>query len=249
MSWPALGAGLALGAACLGPGRAHLARRRVVAVTRPALGWTGTASPGRAAVRWTMAAVATSVALLAAVGSAGLALICPAGVLVALRVARTRSAAREEHRRCQRALPRAADLVAACLEVGAAPADALDVVRRAVGDPLDTRLAPVVSALRLGTDPVEAYQRTAPVDADDMVEALVRSVARAVESGARLADAATLVADDARRRRRWSAEAAARRAGVLAVGPLVLCYLPAFVLLGVVPVVLAVASEALGGLR
>jgi hypothetical protein len=56
------------------------------------------------------------------------------------------------------------------------------------------------------------------------------------------------VADDQRRRRRWSAEAAARRAGVHAVGPLVLCFLPAFVLLGVVPVVLSIAAEVLGDL-
>jgi pilus assembly protein TadC len=69
-----------------------------------------------------------------------------------------------------------------------------------------------------------------------------------MDSGAPLADMVAAVADDQRRRRRWSAEAAARRAGVQAVGPLVLCFLPAFVLLGVVPVVLSIAAEVLGGL-
>ena len=78
--------------------------------------------------------------------------------------------------------------------------------------------------------------------------ALVVALARAMESGAPWADTVAAVADDQRRRRRWSAEAAARRAGVLAVGPLVICFLPAFVLLGVVPVVLGIAAEVLGDL-
>jgi pilus assembly protein TadC len=53
------------------------------------------------------------------------------------------------------------------------------------------------------------------------------------------------VADEQRRVRRWQAEAAARKAGVLAVAPLVLCFLPAFILIGVVPVIVGVATEAL----
>ncbi len=38
------------------------------------------------------------------------------------------------------------------------------------------------------------------------------------------------------------------RAGVLIAGPLGLCFLPAFVLLGVVPVVAGLAGEVFGGL-
>ena len=41
----------------------------------------------------------------------------------------------------------------------------------------------------------------------------------------------------------------ARRAGVQAVGPLAACFLPAFVLVGVVPVVVGVAQALLAGWR
>ncbi|MCU1692975.1 MAG: hypothetical protein JWM64_2066, partial [Frankiales bacterium] len=44
------------------------------------------------------------------------------------------------------------------------------------------------------------------------------------------------------------AEQRARRAGVLAVAPLGLCFLPAFVLLGVVPVVVGLAGPLLASL-
>jgi pilus assembly protein TadC len=278
MSWAALGAGLAGGAAYLCRGESQVGRRRIATLTGAVAGRSSVPERPRAMVehRWAegrargpalvAVAVAGLLVLLRVAGAGGLVVASPGVAVLLAPLARSRAAAREERRRCEAALPRAADLVAACLAVGAAPADALETVSRAVGGPLQARLAPVVVAMRLGADPVAAYLRTRPggrrgdsprgvlaraarPGGEDMVEALVRSVARAVHSGARLADAATLVADEARQRRRWAAEAAARRAGVLAVGPLVLCYLPAFLLLGVVPIVLAVAGQALGGLR
>jgi pilus assembly protein TadC len=174
-----------------------------------------------------------------------LAAVVPMLLLVARRRLAARSAARLQERAVAAAMPRFADLVAACLESGAAPADALDVVRRHVEGPLADRLAPVVGALRSGVDPLTVYDGH---HRDDPLRRLVVGLARAMDSGAPLADMVAAVADDQRRRRRWSAEAAARRAGVQAVGPLVLCFLPAFVLLGVVPVVLSIAAEVLGGL-
>ena len=174
-----------------------------------------------------------------------LAAIAPMVFLLVRRRWAARSAARHQNRAVAAALPRFADLVAACLESGAAPADALDVVRRHLHGPLADRLAPVVGALRSGFDPLTVYVAHGR---DDPVRGLVVALARAMESGAPLADMVAAVADDQRRRRRWSAEAAARRAGVHAIGPLVVCFLPAFVLLGVVPVVLGIATEVLGGL-
>jgi hypothetical protein len=56
------------------------------------------------------------------------------------------------------------------------------------------------------------------------------------------------LADDERDQARWAAEAAAQRAGVRAVGPLVACFLPAFVLVGVVPLVVGVAEQVVGDL-
>ena len=45
-----------------------------------------------------------------------------------------------------------------------------------------------------------------------------------------------------------SVEARAERAGVLVTGPLGLCFLPAFICLGIVPVVVGLASSVLGSI-
>ena len=57
------------------------------------------------------------------------------------------------------------------------------------------------------------------------------------------------LAVDERERVRWQSMERARRAGVQAVGPLAACFLPAFVLVGVVPVVVGVAQALLAGWR
>ena len=56
----------------------------------------------------------------------------------------------------------------------------------------------------------------------------------------------TELADDVRRRAHDDALAAAERAGVAISGPLGLCFLPAFICLGIVPVVVGLASTVLG---
>jgi len=95
-------------------------------------------------------------------------------------------------------------------------------------------------ALRLGADAGTAWRHLADLDgASRLISAAVRSAG----SGAALATtlrriAADLRADDADR-----AEARARRAAVLLVLPLGLCFLPAFVLAGLAPVVIAVVGR------
>jgi hypothetical protein len=54
-----------------------------------------------------------------------------------------------------------------------------------------------------------------------------------------MADGLALLAGDLRRRRRAAAEQRARSVGVRAAAPLGLCFLPAFVLIGVVPSVVS----------
>jgi pilus assembly protein TadC len=58
-----------------------------------------------------------------------------------------------------------------------------------------------------------------------------------------LAGALSRLAEDLRADRLVRAEAAARRAGVLIVLPLGLCFLPAFLLAGIVPVIVAVLGD------
>lgn len=206
---------------------------------RPRAGWSPT-------TKWLVVLLILAPAAIRSLGPGPvLAGLTPLLILWTWRLLAARSAARCRWREVASTLPRFADLVAACLESGATPADAVDVVRRNLGGPLADRLAPVAVALRSGVDPLRVY---GDHGRDDPVRGLVAALARAMDSGAPLADTVSAVADDQRRRRRWSAEAAARRAGVHAVGPLVVCFLPAFVLLGVVPVVLAIATEVLSDL-
>ena len=67
--------------------------------------------------------------------------------------------------------------------------------------------------------------------------ALQRLARRSAASGAALAQGVADLADQARLDAGDAARAAAERASVLIAGPLGLCYLPAFVCLGIVPVV------------
>jgi pilus assembly protein TadC len=94
----------------------------------------------------------------------------------------------------------------------------------------------------LGVAPADAWL-TLPTDAFGSVG---RTFARATTSGARLSDVAAQLADDRRSTLQAESSAAARRAGVAAVGPLGLCFLPAFLCTAVVPVVVGLAARVLG---
>ncbi|MEV0152976.1 type II secretion system F family protein [Micromonospora sp. NPDC050686] len=139
-------------------------------------------------------------------------------------------------------LPLAADLLAATLRAGAPVDRSVLAVADALGGPLAERLGRVGRTLLLGGDPGEAWAHLGPVaGADRLVTAAVRSSS----SGAALAGALTRLADDLRADRATAAEASARRSGVLIVLPLGLCFLPAFILAGLVPVIVAVLGDVL----
>jgi len=174
-------------------------------------------------------------------------LAVPAGVATAVlldRALRRLEPAAARRRRLREAedLPLAADLLAAVLRTGAPVDHAISAVAETLGGPLGARLLQVGRILRLGGDPDEAWSQLAGVaGADRLARAAIRSAA----SGAALAGALTRLADDLRGDRATAAEAAARRAGVLIVLPLGLCFLPAFILAGLVPVIVAVLGDVL----
>lgn len=139
-------------------------------------------------------------------------------------------------------LPLGADLLASALRAGAPVDRAVLSVAEALGGPLGERLHRVGRTLRLGGGPEEAWAHLGPVDGADRLTA---AAVRTSTSGAALAGALTRLADDLRADRATSVEAAARRAGVLIVLPLGLCFLPAFILAGLVPVIVAVLGDVL----
>jgi pilus assembly protein TadC len=146
-------------------------------------------------------------------------------------------------RRAAASLPAGADLLAAALRAGAPPGHAARVVGEALAGPVGERLVRVGLALHLGETPERAWAYVADLPGGDR---LARAAVRSADSGAALATALTRLADEMRSTRAAAADAAARRAGVLVVLPLGLCFLPAFLLAGVVPVVIAVLDGVLG---
>ena len=142
--------------------------------------------------------------------------------------------------RMRRDLPLVADLLAACAEAGLPPERSLHVVARAVGGPLGDLLAAVAARLELGVDPVVEW---AAVAKDPQLAPLARAVLRSIESGAPLAAGLARLATDRRRDLRTLGQVRARRVGVQTAGPLGLCFLPAFMLIGVVPTVVDTFSS------
>lgn len=190
---------------------------------------------------WVARSIAVAAGLALVTGRAAAAAVL-AGLAVALGApgARRRREASAARSALARDLPRAADLTATCLDAGAAPAQALTAVADSLGGPLGPRLRAVSSALASGADLTRVDR-----DDHDPLAPLLRAVARASVTGAPLADSVRDVAADQREQARWQALELARRAGVQAVGPLAACFLPAFVLVGVVPVVVGVARAVL----
>jgi pilus assembly protein TadC len=152
---------------------------------------------------------------------------------------------REQRRQVLADLPVATDLLAACLASGASPPAALATVGRAVGGALGSRLERLSSVLLLGADPAAAWRSLA---SHPELGRVARAVVRSLDTGAPVAPALERAARDLRARRRSTAEAAARAVAVKAVAPLGLCFLPAFLLVGIVPTVWGMAARTFAGL-
>lgn len=140
----------------------------------------------------------------------------------------------------RRDLPHVVDLFAATLRAGAAPGEGITVVCAALPGPAADRLAGVAARLALGLDPAEVWSSLAD---DPQLGRLGRTLARAHSSGAPVVAAVERLADDLARSARADTEERARAVGVKAALPLGLCLLPAFVLIGIVPLVVALLTS------
>lgn len=143
-----------------------------------------------------------------------------------------------------RQLPLAADLLAACIAAGAGPVSAARAVGEALGGPVGDGLARAAAEARLGGPPGEAWRRLAEVPGAGRLAQLLR---RADESGLPAAAPVARLAAEARVEWSRTATARARRAAVTVTAPVGLCFLPAFIALGVLPVVIGLASGVMDG--
>jgi Flp pilus assembly protein TadB len=134
-------------------------------------------------------------------------------------------------------LPTGIDLLAACLDAGSAPESALATVSRALGGPVGEEFLSIHHRLEIGVDPRQVWRS---ISTHDQLGPLGRAVGRAHETGAPVGRAVHQLAEELRARARSDVEARARSIEVKAAAPLGLCLLPAFVVLGVVPLVAGV---------
>lgn len=134
------------------------------------------------------------------------------------------------------------ELVAAALRSGAGVPRALEATGAAVGGADGVVLTRAAHALVLGAVWERAWTGV-PGELDPMVRAL----RGAWLDGAAPGEALRAAGEEVRHERRATTRTAAARLGVRLVLPLGTCYLPAFVLVGLVPVLLALGIDLLAG--
>ncbi|HEY3606837.1 MAG TPA: type II secretion system F family protein [Pseudonocardiaceae bacterium] len=132
------------------------------------------------------------------------------------------------------------DLLAACLRGGLPVPAAVRAIAVDVPEPAAGALRHTAELLALGADPVAAW---APALAESSTAELARGARRTARSGAALAAVAAGLATAVRSGADDLAEAKAQRAAVAVTGSLGLCFLPAFLCIGVVPVVIGLATR------
>lgn len=173
-------------------------------------------------------------------GIVGVLAGCGASVLSWRVLGRAESPSHRRRRELLEAeLPWAVQLLAGCVAAGGAVGPALQVVADAMPGPLGDELGRLHHRLALGVDPVLVWRE---LSTHEQLGALGRSLVRAHESGTPVVASVQALAEDLRARRHTRVEERARSVDVKASAPLGVCFLPAFLLLGVVPMVVGIFS-------
>lgn len=139
-------------------------------------------------------------------------------------------------------LPDTLMLLAGALDAGIPLRSAVSHVGTALGGVCGDDLAGVHGRVVAGLSDAQAWRALAAVPG---WQDAARDVARAVDSGEGVAELLTAHAEQLRREAAEEAEKRARKAGVDAILPLAVCHLPAFLLVGVVPIVAGTVMQAL----
>lgn len=236
---------MALAFAALAVGVLLFPLRHVRPAARPSRGADRTGRVEQRASPATRTAVATTLAGAAFVAAFGLpggavaALVgCPV-VAFALRAVQRRPTVPGPDRSAALCL----DLVAAALHSGLPLADAIVAAAPAAAPATQAALLRVAGLLRLGADPAQAWS---VIGAESPLRPVAVTAMRSAASGIRLAQAFERLAADTRAELGAAATVRAHRAGVFAMAPLGMCFLPSFVCLGVVPVLVGIAGTVTG---
>lgn len=132
------------------------------------------------------------------------------------------------------------DLVAAALDAGLPPGHALAVVASVAPEGLRAYTQRISAMLELTAEPRVVWESLAT---DPHLGPLGSVLARADQSGAPVAEAVRVLAAESRRADRADRLERARRVGVRTAAPLGLCFLPAFLVVAVVPTVIGLIGD------
>lgn len=180
-------------------------------------------------------------------GQGGLGLVAGAGAVPAAMVLLgwlEGAPERQRQRQLVAQQPGCLDLLGAALEAGVPLRAAVGQVAKLAPEPSAGLLRGVLGHLEIGRSDAQAWTtlRGHPVWGP-----AARDLARCADTGAALSEVLEVHASEARARRRALRESAARTVGVQSVLPLVCCFLPAFVLVGVVPIIAATLGSLTQG--
>ncbi|MGK2309970.1 type II secretion system F family protein [Cutibacterium sp. V947] len=185
-----------------------------------------------------VAGLVTGCAVMAAVPwsvSVAVAVAVLAGAVVWWGSGQLESSAhrREEQRRAAQ-LPETLMMLSSAMEAGLPLRSAVRTVAESVEGPCAEDLNRLASSLAAGVPDSTAWSTLAsvPVWRDP-----AQDVSRAVDSGEGISELLSAHAAQLQTAAAEQAEKKARKAGVDAIGPLVCCHLPAFLLVGVVPII------------
>lgn len=226
-------------AACAGRsrrgGRQRLTAVLPIAASRPISGSPAKAlRPRRSVARLSSAGVVLVAGVLVG-GSLGIVLGAAGAAVVALVRPRPPAVRVDPDD-----VPVVVDLIAGCLAAGAALPDALDAAAVAGGELMGAECRAVASALRSGMPADEAWCGWL---SDPWLAPVARTAVRTAQTGAAAAADLRRTSTRLRARRRSAAQHRVRQASVWLVVPLGLCFLPAFVLVAVVPLVVGLVPS------
>ena len=231
-----------------GTRRARGLRRRLAGLLPPERAPVARRAGVRNAVRKWLPEAAVAGAGWAVIGGVTGLVLGLAGAVGLWRWRRRRpvvgSLSEADARLAARQLPLAADLLGACIAAGAGPVIAAQAVGEALGGPVGDGLARGAAEVRLGGEPATAWRRLAAAPG---AGTLARLLERADVTGLPAAAPIARLAADARADWTRAATARARRAAVVVAAPVGLCFLPAFIAVGVLPVVIGLAGGVTGG--
>jgi hypothetical protein len=195
---------------------------------RPA--WVAVGAAAAGALGWAAAGATGGLLLAAAAAGAG---------AVAVRRGRPERALAAEP---DTELAAGWELLAVCLEAGLPVALAVMAAAAPLRGAIGARLRRTAGLLELGADAAAAWLAAEQLPA---LATFARAAGRSASTGSALAQVARAEAERIRAGLLDTAQAKAQRAAVLITAPLGVCFLPAFMVLGIAPVVVGLAGEVL----